>query len=144
MLGRVGASDDVGRIAVAAEGFTANGERVEAVLVTEPAAERRTYLVAFATAADERRWLALDASGDAITSRDRVRDAVAIAAMVEVVEDALDQPAQATAPRVASPQYLDALGAADAGAVGAAIHGAAGAVEELARDVVTHYKLELT
>jgi hypothetical protein len=144
MLGRVGLSDDVGRIAVAAERFTAHGERVEAVLVTEPAAERRTYLVAFATAANERHWLALDASGDAITSRDLVREAVSIAATVEVVEDALDQPAQATAPRVASPQYLDALGAADAAAVGAAIHGAVDAVEELAKDVVTHYKLELT
>ena len=144
MLGPVGVRDDAGRIAVAAERFAADGERVEAVLVTEPAAEQRTYLVAFAAAADERSWLALDASGEAIRSRDRVREAVSIAAMVEVVEEALDRPEPAAAPRVASPQYLDALGSTDAGAVGAAVQSAVVAVEELAHDVVTHYKLELT
>jgi len=138
----VGVSDDAGRIAVAAERYAAAGEEVAAVVATEPSAGQPVYLVAF-TAAEARTWLALDAAGEAITSRDRVREAVSIAAMVEVVEDALEHPEAPPGGRVASPQYLDALGARDAGTVGAAVQSAAGAVEELANDVVTHYKLEL-
>lgn len=137
----MGVSDDAGRIAVAAGRYAAAGEEVAAVVATEPSAGQRVYLVAF-TAADTRTWLALDAAGEAITSRDRVREAVSIAAMVEVVEEALE-PEEPPGVRVASPQYLDALGARDAGTVGAAVQSAAGAVEELANDVVTNYKLEL-
>jgi hypothetical protein len=140
----VGATDDVARIAAAAEQLASEGERVEAVLVTEPSSEQRTFLVAYATPAGERSWVALDSSGAAVTSRDRVREAVSIAAMVEVVEEALDGAPQLSGPRVASPRYLDELAAADAGAVGAAVQAAVPAVEELANDIVTHYKLELT
>jgi hypothetical protein len=144
MLGRVGLSDDVRRIAVAAERFRAAGEQVEAVLPAEPAAGQRMYLVAFAADGDARRWLALDDGGEPVTSRGRIRDAVSITALCEVAEDALpDEPSTAT-PRLASPAYLDELGGTLGPELAASIQGAVGAVEELAKDVEANYKLELT
>ena len=145
MLGGVGVSHDVQRAAVAAERFAGDRERVEAVLAAEPVAGERVYLVAFSDNGSARSWLALDDAGRPVTSRECVRDAVSIAAMVEVVEDAVAEAVPAPEPRVASPHYLDALGAAagDAAANGA-IQGALVAVEELAKDVEANYKLELT
>jgi hypothetical protein len=144
MLGGVGLSDDVRRIAAAAERFAAAGERVEAVLAAEPAAGERTYLVAYASNGAGRTWLGFDDGGEPVQSRDRVREAVSITAMAEVAEDALPETAVEPPPRLASPKYLDALGADGSPELGAAIQGALGAVEELARDVESNYKLELT
>jgi hypothetical protein len=141
----VGVSDDVRRIAGTAERFAADRERIVAVLAAEPAEGRRTYLVAFsANGDDERSWLALDGEGRPLTSRDRVREAVSIAAMCEVVEEAVDDETAAASPRVASPAYLDALGVSAGAALGSAIQGALAAVDELAQDVEANYKLELT
>jgi hypothetical protein len=144
MLGRVGLSDDVRRIAAAAEHFAAAGERVEAVLPAEPAAGERAYLVAFSSDGVGRSWIALDRAGGAMTSRVRVRDVVSITALCEVAEEAVPETLRGAPPRLATPQYLDTLGAAAAGELGAAIEGARGAVEELAKDVEANYKLELT
>jgi hypothetical protein len=144
MLGRVGLSDDVARIASAAERFTRNGEHVEAVLAAEPAAGVRTYLVAFASNGDGLTWLALDDAGEPVTSRDRVREAVSITALCEVAEEALPEEAIGLPPRLASPRYLDELGADVGAELGASIQGALGAVEELANDVESNYKVELT
>jgi hypothetical protein len=144
MLARVGLSDDVGRIAAAAAAFAVDGERVEAVLPAEVAAGERTYLVAFADNGSARSWLALDAAGAPVTSRDRVRDAVSITALCEVAEDGVPEKSLAPAPRLASPTYLDELGATAGPEVAPAIQGALGAVEELAKDVEANYKLELT
>jgi hypothetical protein len=144
MLARVGLSDDVRRIAAAAAGYAARGERVEAVLPAEPTPGERTYLVAFASNGAGRTWLGFDDAGDPVQSRDRVREAVSITAMAEVAEEALPGAAIERTPRLASPKYLDVLGAAGNPEIGAAIQGALGAVEELARDVEANYKLELT
>jgi hypothetical protein len=143
MLAAVELSDDVQRVAASAERFAAAGEQVEAVLAAEPAAGERTYLVAFSSG-DDRSWLALDAAGSAITSRERVHDAVSITAICEVAEDAIrSDPSLDAAPRLASPHYLDTLGTAAESELGGAIQGALGAVEELARDVEANYKLQL-
>ena len=64
-------------------------------------------------------------------------------AICEVAEDAVPEAVLAPPPRLASPHYLDALGAAADGQLGAAIQGAAAAVEELAKDVEANYKLQL-
>jgi hypothetical protein len=145
MLARVGVSDDVRRIAGTAERYADARERVAAVLPAEPVAGQRTYLVAFsANGGDGRSWLALDDAGRPVTSRDRVREAVSIAAMCEVVEEAAGDEAAVATPRVASPAYLDTLGAASDAELAPAIQGALEAVDELARDVEGNYKLELT
>jgi hypothetical protein len=144
MLGRVGLSDDVRRIAAAAERFAGDGERVEAVLPAEPAVGGRVYLVAFSSNGATRSWLALDGDHDPVTSRERVRDAVSITALCEIAEDGVPDESLPPAPRVASPRYLDELGAVSGQELGSAIQGALGAVEELAKDVEANYKLELT
>jgi hypothetical protein len=144
MLARVGLSDDVGRIAAAAANFAGAGEHVEAVLPAEPSVGRRAYLVAFSSNGAGRSWLALDAAGTPITSRERVRDVVSITALCEVAEERVPEESLAPAPRLASAAYLDELGAAVGRELGAAIQGALGAVEELAKDVEANYKLELT
>jgi hypothetical protein len=144
MLGGVGLSDDVRRIAAAAEQFAVAGERVEAVLAAEPSSGLRTYLVAFSADGAARSWLAFDGAGCPVSSRDRVRETVSLTAMCEVAEEAVSQQAVGPVPRLASPQYLDTLRAAGDSQLGAAIQGALGAVEELAKDVEADYKLELT
>jgi hypothetical protein len=143
MLGGVALSDDVGRIADAAEQFTAPGERVEAVLAAEPSPGKRTYLVGFSSNGEAHSWLAFDGEGGPVQSRDRIREAVSIAAMCEVLEDAVAETEIGPPPRLASPGYLDTLAAGNP-ELGAVIQGALGAVEELARDVESNYKLELT
>jgi hypothetical protein len=83
----VGLSDELRAIAASAERFAAPGETVDAVLVAEAAPGERLYLCAFAAGTAERTWLALDADGAPVTSRNRVREAVSIAAMCEVAEE---------------------------------------------------------
>jgi hypothetical protein len=145
MLGRVGVSDDVRRIAGTAERFAGAGEQVAAVFATEPSEGQRTYLVAFSANGDDgRTWLALDDTGRPVMSRDRVREAVSIAAMCEVVEEAVAEEPALVSPRLASPAHLDALGTASDAQLAPAIQGALAAVEELAKDVEAHYKVELT
>ena len=143
MLGGVALSDDVRRIGDAAEHFAATGERVEAVLAAEPAPGVRTYLVAFSSTGAVQSWLALDEAGGPVSSRDRVRDAVSINALCELAEEAVAEEVVTAPPRIASPQYLDTLGATAEGQLTGAIQGALGAVEELAKDVEANYKLEL-
>jgi hypothetical protein len=141
----VALDDDVRHAAAAAAGLAAAGEAVEAVLPTEPKAGERAYLVAFAADADGRRsWVAVDGEGEPITSRELVREAVSIAAICEVAEEAVPEELRVAPPRLASAQYLDSLGAAGAETLPAVLQGAVAAVEELAQDVEDHYKLELT
>jgi hypothetical protein len=127
--------EDVSRIAGAAAHYRTPGQQVVAVLAVETAAGERLYLAAFEDG-DERQWLALDHDGAPVTSRERVREAASIAALVEVAEDAAEHVAEG--PRVASLPYLDSIGG------DSSIAGALPAVEELTRDVEQHYKLELT
>ena len=139
----VALSDDVGRIAEAAARYAAPGEDVAAVIAVEPASGERLYLCAFGAAADAApTWLVLDDEGSPVANRTRVRDAAAIAALVEVAEESVATPVDSLGPRLASPAYLDSLGAG--GEVAGALQGAVPAVDELTRDVETNYKLELT
>jgi hypothetical protein len=132
----VALSEDVSRIAAIAATQAAPGEEVAAVLAVESATGERIYLAAYDDAAGGRTWLALTDDAVPVTSRQRVREAASIAALVEIAEEAaqLDEPA---GPRVASLPYLDSLGA------GSEIAGGLQAVEELMHDVETNYKLPL-
>jgi hypothetical protein len=180
-------SDHLTAIAAAAERFAAPGERLDAVLVAEAARGDRVYLCAF-VGGEVRTWLALDADAQPITSRNRIREAVSIAAMVELAEEQagggeLEELRQRLAglrltenppgieeaesaaldlertlepvPRVATPQYLEEVGAAtrrleralgDSGnsPFAVALQQALPAVEELAKEVESQYKLPLT
>jgi hypothetical protein len=132
----VALSEDVSRIAGAAAQHRAPGQQVVAVLAVETADGERIYLAAFADGDGQQQWLALDHDGVPVTTRERVREAASIAALVEVAEDAASHVPEG--PRVASLPYLDSLGG-DAG-----IAGALPAVEELTRDIEQNYKLELS
>jgi hypothetical protein len=78
-----------------------------------------------------------------VTSRSRVRDAASIAALCEVAEESAEVPADGE-PRVASLTYLDSVGGtASIVALAGALQSAVPAVEELARDVESNYKLQL-
>jgi len=70
----------------AAREHAAEGEEVVAVIPAEPGSEARVFLVAY-EGNGERSWLALDAAGRPVADRVLVRDAVAIAAMVELAEE---------------------------------------------------------
>jgi hypothetical protein len=137
----VALSDDVSRIAEAAAGYAVAGEEVAAVIPVEPSTGERLYLCAFVTADGSQAWLALDDDGAPVTNRTRVRDAASIAALVEVAEETVATPDEEE-PRVASPSYLDSIGAA-AGDVTGALQSALPAIDELTRDVELNYKLEL-
>jgi len=132
----VALSEDVSRIASCAAHHRTPGQQVVAVLAVENAAGERLYLSAFEDAAGNQEWLALDHDGVPVTSRERVREAASIAALVEVAEEALEQVADG--PRVASLPYLDSIGG------DSSIAAALPAIEELTRDVEQRYKLELT
>jgi len=77
---------DVARALEAARAFTDAGETVAGILPTEPGAGSRVYVVAYERG-EERRWLALDRAGNAVTDRTLVRDAVSIAALCELAEE---------------------------------------------------------
>jgi hypothetical protein len=139
MLGVVGLSDDVARMATAARGFAGAGEKVTAVLAVEPGGGERVYLCAFEGANGIHTWLVLDESGTPATSRKLVRDTTSIAALCEIAEESVDGEGSGEL-RVASPAHLDAVGAEAVGA----LQGALPAVEELANDVESNYKVELT
>jgi hypothetical protein len=132
----VALSEDVSRIAAAAAAHKAPDEEIAAVMTVESASGDRVYLTAFADAQGGQEWLAFDDAGAPVTSRERVREAASIAALVEVAEEAADRVPDE--PRVASLEYLDSIGG------DGTIAGALPAVEELTRDVERHYKLELS
>ena len=70
----------------AAQEHAGDGEELVAVIPAEPGSGSRVYLCAY-DRDGERSWLALDAAGVPIADRVLVRDAVAIAAMVELAEE---------------------------------------------------------
>ena len=70
----------------AAAAHAGEGEELVAVIPTEPGSGARVYLCAY-DRAGERTWLALDAAGEPVVDRTLVRDAVAIAALVELAEE---------------------------------------------------------
>jgi hypothetical protein len=141
MLNPVDVGTELEQMATAAAGFAAPGETVSAVVATEPSPGRRTYLCAFDAPAG-RTWLALDEAGAAVTSRDRVRESISIAAVCEVAEETNGDLRDAL--RVASPAYLDELAAQQWPGVAAAFGDAVAVADELAREVEAQYKLPMT
>ncbi len=80
-------SEDLHRIAAAAEGFADPGEQLSGLLPAEPRTGERVYLCAFDGDEECRRWLAFDADGRPVESRSALRDAVSILALCELAEE---------------------------------------------------------
>jgi len=129
----VALSDDLDGIAASGEGLAAAGERLEAILIAEAAPGDRAYLCAF-LGPSGRSWVALGEDGAPVTSRNRVREAVSIAAMCEVAVEQLGAAAR---------RLEQALGARTS-PFAAAMRQALRPVEELAKEVESQYKLPLT
>jgi hypothetical protein len=113
---------------------------VAAVLAAEAADGVRRYLLALG-GDEDRTWLVVDDRGEPVLGRDQVRDTASIVAMCELAGDlAEDEP-----PRLASPAYLDQIGAAAAGRpeFPEALRAGTAAVEEFVRDVERGYALPL-
>jgi hypothetical protein len=133
--------DDLRRTAEAAARFATPGEDVAGIVPTEPGSGVRLYVVAYG---DEQAssWLVLDATGVPVEDAQLVRDAVSIAALCELAEEAAGvEPDEA---RVATPALLDRLGAEGGAEVAAAVGAAGETVAELVRDVERGYKRPLS
>jgi hypothetical protein len=141
MLNLVDVETELEQAAAAAAAFASPGETVSAVVAAEPSPERRTYLCAFDGPAG-RTWLALDPEGSPVTSRDRVRESISIAAVCEVAEETRGDGGNEA--RVASPAYLDALAAEQGPAVATAFSDAVAIADELAQEVESQYKVALS
>jgi hypothetical protein len=136
----VSLSEELGRVAAAAQAFAENGEDVLGIIAAEPDPGSRVYLCAF-----ESGWLGLDAEVRPVEERELVRRAASIAALCELAEetsgggdlgslraelrrlalteqpDGIEEAEEAalaleqvvgTPPRLATPAYLDAVGTA--------------------------------
>jgi hypothetical protein len=114
---------------------------VAGIVPAEPASGIRLYVCAYENE-DSTHWLVLDATGVAVSDRSLVRDAVSIAALCEVAEEAAG--VEPDGPRVASPAYLDELGSSAGPELAGAVKGATGTVDELLRDVERGYKRPLS
>jgi len=137
----VALEQDLRRIAERAAVYAEEGEDVAGIVPAEPASGFRLYVCAYGSE-NATGWLVLDATGVPVADRELVRDAVSIAALCEVAEEAAG--VEPDSARVASPALLDELGA-DAGPdVAGALKGAADTVEELVRDVERGYKRPLS
>ena len=132
---------DLRRIAERAAVYAAEGEDVAGIVPAEPASGIRLYVCAYG-GDDATSWLVLDATGVPVSDRELVRDAVSIAALCEVAEEAAG--VEPDSLRVASPGLLDDLGAEAGPELAEAVNGAAGTVEELVRDVELGYKRPLS
>lgn len=82
----MGLDEELNAAGEAARALAADGEELVAVIPAEPGTGARVYLCAY-DRGGERAWFALDATGRPISDRVLVRDAVAIAAMVELAEE---------------------------------------------------------
>jgi hypothetical protein len=129
------------RIAEAAGSFAAPGEEVTGIVPTEPTSGIRLYVCAYGNEGATT-WLVLDATGVAVEDRSLVHDAVSIAALCEIAEDAAG--VEPLAPRVAAPALLDELGASGGSELASALDAATGTIEELVRDVERGYKRSLS
>ncbi len=137
----MGLDGDLRRIADAAVVYAADGEDLVGIVPAEPASGLRLYICAYG-GEDEASWLVIDATGVPVEERALVRDAVSIAALCEVAEEAAG--VEPDAPRVASPAYLDELGSGAGPELAGAVKSATGTVDELLRDVERSYKRPLS
>jgi hypothetical protein len=124
------------RIAEVAVTYCRDGEELSGIVPAEPAAGARVYVCAYRDG-EETSWLVLRADGAPVEDRSLVRDAVSIAALYELAEEAAG--AEDDEPRVATPAGLDALGSS--ASVLEAIQQGTGTIDELVRDVERGYKV---
>ncbi len=130
-------------IAEAAVTYAREREELAGVVPAEPGSGARVYVCAYRDG-ERTSWLVLDAQGEPVDDRALVRDAVSIASLCELAEEAAGG-AVPEAPRVATAERLDALGTESADRQGfvTAMKQATGTVEELVRDVQRGYKRPL-
>jgi hypothetical protein len=83
----VALAEELQRIASAA-GPLADGRRLTAVLATEPEAGALRFLCSFEDEEGARSWAVLDEDGTVVRDRRGVRDAVSIAVLCEIAEEA--------------------------------------------------------
>jgi hypothetical protein len=126
------------RIAEVAVTYCRDGEELAGIIPAEPAVGTRLYVCAYRDG-EETGWLVLRADGSAVDDRSLVRDAVSIAALYELAEEAAGAPDDDA--RVASPALLDSLSSSPN--VVEAIKSGTGTVDELLRDVERGYKTAL-
>jgi hypothetical protein len=146
----VSLTEELERIAGVARAYKDDGEELAAVIPAEPAQGILVFLCAF-SAGEERSWIALRPDGRAVLDRSLLRDAVSIAALCELAEEAADGVDEIEEPpRVASPAYLDAIGAAarriepgPGSRFTEAMKLGSVAVEGLSAEVESSYKVEL-
>ena len=131
------------RIAEVAVTYCRDGEELVGIVPAEPALGVRVYLCAYRDG-EETSWLVLSADASPVEDRSLVRDAVSIAALYELAEEAVG--AGGEEPRVATPAELDSLGAEaqDRAAFATAMKQATGTVDELLKDVERGYKIPLS
>jgi hypothetical protein len=131
------------RIAEAAVGYAAEGEELTGIVPAEARRGARVYVCAY-RGGEETSWLVLDAVGSPVEDRALVRDAVSIAGLVELAEEAVGVEAPEE-PRVAEAATLDGLGtgAYDPQGFASVMQQATATVEELVRDVERGYKRRL-
>jgi hypothetical protein len=79
---------DLDRIAQPAASFAEAKETLVGIVPTEPATGLRFYLCAYQWSSGETSWLVLDVEGRPVLERSLVRDAVSIAALCELAEEA--------------------------------------------------------
>jgi hypothetical protein len=84
----VALTEDLRRIADAAVRFAQEGEELAGIVPTEPAPGRRGYVCAYRGGDERPTWLVLDADGRPVAERSAVREAVSIAALCELAEEA--------------------------------------------------------
>ena len=130
------------RIAEKAVIYCRDGEELAGIVPAEPGKGGRVYVCAYRDG-DETSWLVLDADAKPVDDRVLVKDAVSIAAMCELAEEAGG--GENGEPVLATVAHLDSLGAAadDRVAFAEAMKRATGTVDELVRDVERGYKLHL-
>ena len=83
----MGLPEELERVAALAAA-RGDGRTLAGVLATEPDVGRRIYVCAYESADGGRAWLAVDEGGTPVRVRRDVRDAVSIAALCEVAEEA--------------------------------------------------------
>jgi hypothetical protein len=134
--------EELRRIAEVAVTYCRDGEELAGIIPAEPGKGGRVYVCAYRDG-DETSWLVLDASGKPVEDRDLVKDAVSIAALCELAEEAGGSGNGETI--LATPAHLDSLGAGaeDSVAFAEAMKRATGTVDELVRDVERGYKRPL-
>ena len=135
--------EELRRIAEVAVTYCRDGEELAGIIPAEPGKGGRVYVCAYRDG-DETSWLVLDADGHAVEDSLLVRDAVSIAGLYELAEDAAGAGGEEA--RIATPAALDALGAAaeDRVAFAEAMKRSTGTVDDLVRDVERGYKLPLS